>query len=94
MEKLASASFFVSCENCIWGEQGTIALVDSKQGKEYWVSRSLPFPQGKSRAVSRPAFCGLATLIIWFEAGLRIPFHHRHHDRDRAAQELRPQEYR
>ncbi|MBB22638.1 MAG: hypothetical protein CMN04_07100 [Roseibacillus sp.] len=33
MEKLASASFFVSCENCISARQGSITLVDSEQEK-------------------------------------------------------------
>ena len=48
MGKLASASFFVSCENCIWGEQGSIALVDSKQGKDIGYPGLCLFPKEKA----------------------------------------------
>jgi len=48
MEKLASASFFVSCENCIWGRQGSNALVDSKQGKDIGHPGLCLFPKEKA----------------------------------------------
>ena len=48
MEKLAPASFFVSCENCIWSQQGSIALVDSEQEKGIGSPGLCLFPKEKA----------------------------------------------
>jgi len=48
MRKLASASFFVSCENCIWVEQGSIALVDIKQGEDIGYAGLCLFTKAKA----------------------------------------------
>ena len=62
MEKLASASFFVSWENCSSARQGSIALVDGEQEKGIGSPGLCLFP--KEKAGRFPARLG------WFPENL------------------------